>query len=155
MNIMDAGDTHGYACQRLGAYYLKRNDWAKALGVYSEWKPSSWCGTCLEGMQSRRQDFIRLCQAHLGQFNAAIEQAWRQTVSDQFIDDQLCMFVLVRLYAEAKQLEDLQLLNLRRSTWPFSAILWTPMKISNVCERFSGDYRRLRTRSICQAQPPR
>jgi len=83
MNIMDAGDTHGYACETLGHHYMKNREWGKALSVYTRWKPSSWCGTCVEGMQLARGDRIRLCQAHLGQFSAVIDQAWRESTGDQ------------------------------------------------------------------------
>jgi hypothetical protein len=44
-----------------------------------------------------------LCEAHLGRFESAIERAWRRLGRDG-----IGGFVLVRLYAESDQLDDLQ-----------------------------------------------
>jgi tetratricopeptide (TPR) repeat protein len=101
-NVMDAGDTHGYACQVLGEHYLKSRQWDKALAVYTAWKPNSWCGTCLASMDARRSNSLLLCEVNLGRFDAAVERAWNNLGYDG-----LAMFVLVRLYAEANQLDDL------------------------------------------------
>jgi hypothetical protein len=143
LNIMDATDTHSYASERLGNHYIKTGQWAKALTIYTDWKPSSWCGTCLEGMQCRRLDLIRLCQSHLGQFSSVIEQAWRQIGSDRSLDDELCMFVLVRLYAEAEQLDDLRKQNLLAleaalRQFPVSQSVENESRVRSLLRRFSA-----------------
>ena len=112
MNIMDSGDTHGFACQTLGNHYIANRHWEKAFQIFTDWKPTSWCGTCLGGMQTHRSNHILLCQANLAQFNPLIEQAWRDITANGYVNDELAMFLLVRLYAESDQLDDLQLLTL-------------------------------------------
>ncbi len=110
MNIMDASDTHNYACQSLGEHYINTAQWEKALKIYTDWRPNSWCGTCWEGMQEARANSILLCHAHLGNFSVLSEQAWRDFVRNSQTRDQLEIFLLVRSYAEAGQLNDLEFL---------------------------------------------
>ena len=109
MNDMNAREIHGYACQVLGAHYQKDRQWDKALKVYTQWKPNSWCGTCHASMVAARTKNILLCLIHLGKFNDATREAWHSFVDAGFLQSsELEAFVLVRLYAEAGQLDHLR-----------------------------------------------
>lgn len=109
VNIMDAGDTHSYACERLGAHYIKTKQWDKALAIYTDWKPSSWCGNCLDAMKSSKVDHQLLCLIHLGRLQEATDLAWHAVAEGPTLD-RIPEFVLLRLYNETGQRSDFLLL---------------------------------------------
>jgi tetratricopeptide (TPR) repeat protein len=106
MNIIDASDTHSYACQVLGEHYIKAAQWEKAFKIYSEWRPRSWCGNCAESMKSNRVDHLILCLIQLGKHQEAIEFAWRE-VAGSYQYDSIPEFAILRLYEEAGQRRDI------------------------------------------------
>ena len=112
-NFGDAGNAHDFACQVLGNHYISHGQWAKALQAYTDWKPTSWCGTCHASMLASRINGILLCQAKLGRFADAVEMSWRAVASGNTEVEAMAPLMLVRLYAEAEQLEDLQQLSLQ------------------------------------------
>jgi hypothetical protein len=95
------GDGDNWA-EVVGQYLVQAEKWEKALATYTNWKPSSTCGTCLRDMESSRFNYITLCQAQLGKPAEAAQTAWQNH------GDPLAMLSLIRLYSDAGQLEDLQ-----------------------------------------------
>ena len=71
--VMDSGDTHNVAIERLGNHYLKKRDFAESLVYWKRWQPGSWCGTCLAQMEDRKRRMMALCHLHLKQPQAAFE----------------------------------------------------------------------------------
>jgi len=72
-SIMDASNTQNRAHEWLGAYYVRKQNWAEALKWWQSWKPSSWCGTCSASMESRRTYHIALCLKNLGYIDEALK----------------------------------------------------------------------------------
>lgn len=114
-NIMDASDTHGWACETLGKHYMASGQWAKALPIYTNSRPNSWCGTCQGSMNASRMNHILICQANLGRFNEACLASWSELANPRPSYEMAShgAFLLVRLYAEAEQLDDLRTLNVK------------------------------------------
>jgi tetratricopeptide (TPR) repeat protein len=110
MDVMDAGDTHGYACQVLGKHYVKQKQWDKALEVYAAWKPRSWCGTCRQLMHETRTQRIYSCLIQLGRFDESARRSWQGIAVGNWEDEQLGDFMLVKSYADSGQLPELQIL---------------------------------------------
>lgn len=108
MGIMDAGDTHGYACEVLGEHYVQQKQWDKALRVYTAWEPRSWCGTCLWSMEATRQRRIFWCLIQLGRFDESARRSWLEMIEPRWLDEGLGDFVLLKSYAESGQLDDLE-----------------------------------------------
>lgn len=102
LSIMDAGDTHSWACETLGYHYLQREQWKEALEVFTKWEPSSWCGTCRNSMRSARLHNRLLCLVHLSRHAEAAELGWAS------VGDPLAAIALVRLYHGSGQLDDLK-----------------------------------------------
>ena len=65
-NRVYAADSIGRAHSHLADHYLQNKQWAEALTWYEAWKPTSWCGTCLEGMNTRRTYNIAVCKMMVG-----------------------------------------------------------------------------------------
>ena len=72
-NRVYAADSIARAHSHLADHYLQNKQWAEALKWYEAWKPSSWCGTCLDGMNTRRTCNIAVCKMMLGRADEATE----------------------------------------------------------------------------------
>ena len=107
-NIMDASDTRNYAFEVLGEHYIQTRQWKQACEVFTAWRPRSWCGTCADGMNAYRINNILLCHAHLAQFRDLTDLVWHELAGLRPSSTQIEMFLLVRSYFEAGQLDDLR-----------------------------------------------
>lgn len=65
--IMDASNTRNRAHEALGEYYMKEKNWQEALRWWQRWQPASWCATCLEALQEKKQRNIETCMKMLKQ----------------------------------------------------------------------------------------
>lgn len=73
IGIMDASDSQNRAHEMLGSHYMTIKQWKKALAIWENWKPESWCGTCAMEMESHRQTNIMVCRLQLGKHAECIK----------------------------------------------------------------------------------
>ena len=107
------GDTdYRIACNELGKHYIALGEWERAKLAYTAWRTDSSCGTCYASMNAERHQALLLCELQLGRHEAAIEQIWRKLVHPDLDSDAVGPYVLIRLYTEAEQLDDLARLKL-------------------------------------------
>ena len=108
-SIMDASDTHNRASQWLARYYMDKKDWDEALRWWTNWKPSSWCGTCLGSMETRRAENMAICLAHLGRHREAAETCLEFLFQHATVwaESSPVALLVARLYSEADQWDDL------------------------------------------------
>ena len=106
----DHGSTSAldFACRAMGNHYQELAQWDKALSYWLAWRPHTGCANCQVGVETIRLNHILLCQVRSVRFEEAIDMAWGALVPGSRVTDELALFVLVRLYAEAGQLDDLQ-----------------------------------------------
>ena len=106
-----AANKEGYAVhQILGAHYLVTRQWDKALQIYDEWQPSSFCGNCYEAMESERQKTLLVCLVHTNRHADAANAAWSMLIRPKVWAPKLrtdAALALIRLYDEAGQCDDL------------------------------------------------
>lgn len=105
---IDLLDAYGFACHQLGEHYLKNQQWEKALVAFSDWEPNSFCGNCLEAILAEKSERILWCLLQLERYDEVSRRTWKEIAHGTWADDQLNDFVLIRLYAEAGQLDDLR-----------------------------------------------
>jgi hypothetical protein len=65
--IMDASNTRNRAFELLGEYHMSKANWREALTWWERWEPTSWCGTCLQELQKKKQRNIARCREMIKQ----------------------------------------------------------------------------------------
>lgn len=55
------------ATVRLGHYYFHKGDYKKSREIFTQWQPSSGCGTCFDEPASERDLFRTVCRIQLGE----------------------------------------------------------------------------------------
>lgn len=75
-------EARGEATRALGAHYRDRREWDSSLAAWQAWKPQSWCGTCLEGLNVERESSIGRCCEELGRNKEAMKHYWNAAPVD-------------------------------------------------------------------------
>ncbi|MCU0727797.1 MAG: hypothetical protein MUE73_18720, partial [Planctomycetes bacterium] len=91
-NVMDASDTVNIAVENLGRHSMEKGDFAEALCWWTEWTPSSWCGTCAEGMRARRMERIRTCREEIGKSDDAVKALGEKALDPERIIPEVALF---------------------------------------------------------------
>lgn len=94
----------------LGNHYMARREWSKGLACWEHWQPDSFCGTCLDGMESGRKVNIWLCKLHLGrhdEFARDTLNRLRGNAMEPATGGTYLAYLTYRLYAQAGQQEGL------------------------------------------------
>lgn len=64
------------AARMLATVYEGRSDWMRALVLWREWVPATFCGTCSDSMESERRYHVGLALDHLGRAEEAMKEYW-------------------------------------------------------------------------------
>ena len=91
-NVMDASNTVNIAVESLGHHYMEKGDFAEALCWWTEWTPSSWCGTCAEGMRARRMERIRACREEIGKSDDAVKALGEKALDPERVIPDVALF---------------------------------------------------------------
>jgi tetratricopeptide (TPR) repeat protein len=86
--------------------FEKQRQWGHALRALNEYRPKSFCGTCLATMRATRAEHIAFCHAQLGEHSKAAEVLW-QGLNDPLGWSNHLALSLFQLYRDAGQLDDL------------------------------------------------
>jgi|GEM_PF-5096220 hypothetical protein len=98
------------AWHALGEHYVMTRQWSKGRRAYLNWQPVDiGCGNGIDDYLSTRAYNVLLCQAHAGPASTTARLAREALACGSFSTPQdLVVFVLVRLYSESDQLDDLE-----------------------------------------------
>lgn len=108
-----ANGDYNNACNTLGHHYLKTGEWEPARKAFLAWNTQSSCGTCTAQMNFERDQALLLCELQLAKHPSVATGLWRKLANngDSHLD-QMGSYLLVRLYTEADQVDDLSRLSL-------------------------------------------
>jgi hypothetical protein len=118
--FIDHANFYSGAWRALGEHYVKTRHWTNGQRAFLQWRPVGiGCVNGVDDYLSTRAYNIFICQTHAGPGTDTARQAWLALGCGGYVGPHdIPPFILVRLYAEADQLDDLQRLaeNIRDAT---------------------------------------
>ena len=134
-DLIDHSGLYRSSWHALGEHYVKTRQWSKGRRAFLKWRPvGTGCGNAFDDYLSTRAHNILLCQTHAGPATATARDAWQALGCGLFNGPHdIPPFILVRLYAEADQLHDLE--RLAANAWDATPASSNPLPVGSLGRR--------------------